>query len=78
MNTITTEGVYRKGIIVPRIKPTGQRAAIITFLPVSSRKPLMSDEAIWKEVEPYARKIRQKILRDTYPDLHGKSKKKVT
>lgn len=77
MNTITTEGIYKKGIIVPKIKPTGQRAAIITFLPPSKRKLLMSDEEIWRDVEPYARKIRQKILRDTYPDLHGKFKKKV-
>lgn len=73
---ITTEGVYAKGVVVPNIKPTGRRRAIITFLPFVREESVKSDEQIWKEMEPMARRIRRRLLRGMYPDLYAESKKK--
>lgn len=73
---LTTEGVYTKGVIIPKVKPTGRREAIITFLPQTKSEPVKSDEEIWAEMEPTARRVRKQIFRKTYPDLYAESKKK--
>lgn len=73
---ITTEGVYTKGVVVPNIKPSGRRRAIITFLPFVKEESVKSDEEIWKAMEPAARRIRRRLFRQTYPDLYAESKKK--
>ena len=77
-STITTEGVYTKGVVIPKVKPSGQRRAIITFLPPKTGKPDISDEEIWEEMEPTAREIRKQLFHETYPDLYAKPKKKRT
>ena len=73
---ITTEGVYTKGVVVPKVKPTGERKAIITFLPPFRKQSVKSDEKIWEEMEPTARRIRQQLFRKMYPGLYAELKKK--
>ncbi len=73
---ITTEGIYTKGVIIPKVKPAGRRSAIITFLPSAMREAVKSDEEIWKEMEPAARRIRKELFREFYPSLYAKIKKK--
>lgn len=73
---ITTEGVYTKGVVVPKIRPSGRRRAIVTFLPFIKEESVKSDEQIWKNIEPTAKRIRRRIFRETYPDLYAESKKK--
>ena len=73
--TITTEGIYTKGVVIPRIKPAGRRTAIVTFLPVSSGRRDKSDEELWKEIEPVARKTRQKLFKEIYPSIYAKNKR---
>ncbi len=73
---ITTEGVYTKGVVVPKIKPDEERKVIITFLPPQTKEPIISDEDIWRQMEPAARRIRQRLFRQMYPDLYAALKKK--
>ncbi len=74
-DVITTEGAYAKGVIIPRVKPAGARRAIVTFLPARVSAPARTDEEIWQEMEPAARKIRKGLFRATYPARYAKPKK---
>lgn len=73
---ITTEGVYQKGLVVPRIKPRGRRRAIITFLPFVSPEAAVSDEEIWNSIRKDYEKIQEETLKETYPMLWREWSKK--
>lgn len=75
-NLITTEGLYTKGVIVPKVKPSGRRIAIVTFLPIESGESIKSDEEIWEGIQPTARKIRKQLFRKTYPDFYEETEAK--
>lgn len=69
--TITTEGIYTKGVVIPKLKPNGKRSAIITFLPPSGIEA-KTDEKIWQEISPLMHRIREKLVHQRYPQLFKK------
>ena len=74
ISTITTEGVYKEGILVPKVKPSGKRTAIITFLRAKGNR-VKTDETVWREIEPVARKIRRQHIQEMNSAPYAKAKK---
>ena len=75
-STITTEGIYKEGVLVPRVRPSGRRMAIITFLPPAQKESFgVSDERIWEGLRPLSRQIRKELFREMYPRFYARTQK---
>lgn len=68
--------MYAKGVVIPKVKPNGRRAAIVTFLPSETSRRTRSDEEIWEEIQPTLRKIRKQLFEKMYPSRYAKRTKK--